>query len=325
MSNDSADSVGQKTPDDGVEAQTAWKTLDWFRVKCQGREFVDAPIYANGYQQMPISIEIRALDANGNVVTLSQSQLDGIKLIDFYDESSLPTAQYNPVFEYGWTVGREQGDGDAAATEAAPAGVQTVMRYLIAARSTNIKASAMVISPDGSTFKTNHTTTGPGHFDSWIQAIMVPEVVHTVDSFKIEREDELDSMWVDIDMYYIGFKDESLRIVRDLSNSHELNKPHYRWEKGGWRSKVHIAFAVGEKRSFRYPSNPPSGEEHLAPWFTVNKYSGKASVARISCWIYPNPSIAEHLEAFYWDQNGNRGKIMIRHSSDGNTIGLGPA
>lgn len=324
MSKHFADSAGHSLASRCGEAQAAWKTLDWFRIRCQGKEFVDAPIYANGYQQMPVAVEVRALDANCNVVTLSQSQLDGIKLIDFYDESSVPTAKYNPVFEYGWTVGRDQDDGDAATTEPAAVGVQTVMRYLVAARSTNIKVAAMVISPDGSTFKTNHTTTGPGHFNSWIQAIMVPPIVHTVDSFRIDREDELETMWVDIDMYYIAFKDESLRIVKELCNYHDLNTPHYRWEKGGWRSKVHIAFSLGEKRSFRYPDNPPSGEEHLAPWFTVNKYPGKASVARISCWIYPNPSIAEHIKVHYWDQNGNEGLIQIRHSSDGNTIGLGP-
>ncbi|WP_313460247.1 hypothetical protein [Stenotrophomonas sp.] len=327
MSRYSEESVGQETTGNCGEVQAAWKSLDWFRVRCQGREFVDAPLYANGYQQMPVAVEVRALDANGKAVTLSQSQLDSIKLIDFNDESSLPVVPHNPIFEYGWTVGRSQArgdtEGDSEAADPAPASVQTVMRYLVAARSTNIKVAAMIISPDGTPFKTNVHNPSAGHFESWIQAIMVPRIAHTVDAFKIVREDELGSMWVDIDMYYISFKDESLRIVKDQFTYHDADTPHYRWQKGDWRSKVHIAFSVGEQRRFRYPSNPPSGEEHLAPWFTVNKYPGKASVTRISCWIHPDPPVSENIRVHYWDQNGNEGLIQIRHSSDGNTISIG--
>lgn len=313
MSRQSEDAAGS-----AGDAQVAWKSIGFFRVICKGKEFAQAKIYANGYQQLPVQVNIRALDASGAIVKLSQSQLDGIKLIEYVGDVPLyPNKTLDPTFEYNWPVGLEGDQGESedsdATSDVDASEVQTVMRYLRVSRTTNIRIAATITSPDGVAYQTNR------QFDSWIDAIVVPPVQYGPGSVILEREDEIGGMFVDIDLYYIGF-DHPNRVARMETMYSEENEPHYhQGASGTYFSRTHIGYSLGNKRSVKYPA---SGDDERAPWFTVNKYPGKVTVARISNSFRPNSPVSKNLYMHVWDQNGNQALITVRPSSDGNTMSI---
>ena len=139
------------------------------------------------------------------------------------------------------------------------------------------------------------------------------------DEFGMSREDAFTNSTWDLDLYYIYFQDVNRRIVDSISYGPAGEEvPHYSWTKDNDHIH-HVTYRAGERRYVRHRS---CSDHSSYLTFYVNSRPGQATAARVRderpCGSYhSDPRVMGYI-----DQFGNESKVMIKGSSDGNTLHL---
>jgi len=307
---------------DGPLSNKPWKYLTKFEVTCQGREKVVCPVYANGRQQVPIQINIEARDEDGMVVDVNHSKLY-LNLVSYDDVDVFPSGlgrsgTEDSRFIYNWQVGPAGAGEDGAGPPEDVEGLQSAKQFITAKKVGTFKLAARCRSPDWVLFTTNSHNPGPGKFDSWVLVDAREPVGFPSSCFGMTRVNHISSSGWDVDLYYIYFTKENLRIVAswkyDVAGDDEA---HYSWIKDG-RQTRHIAYPAGARKDVTHSAC--ANDKYVI--IQTNLRPGQATVARIR---EPDPCgnfIYRSVVMGYIDQYGNESKVWIRGASDGNTLYL---
>ncbi|WP_145477412.1 hypothetical protein [Stenotrophomonas rhizophila] len=315
---------------DGPKSNKPWKYLSKFQVTCQGLEKVRCPVYANGRQQIPIQINIEARDEDGVVVDVNHGRLY-LNLVLYDDVEAFPSGlgrsgTEDPRFIYQWTTENLLATAGESEHESVPSegveSIQTVKQFVTANKVGTYKLGARCRSPGWVLFTTNTPNPPEGKFDSWVLVDARQPVAIGWDKFAITSpRDAHNSGPLDVDLYYVYFNDKdntALRIVDSIHYSAAPDTCHYAWIKGSFRMEQ-AAFRALHKRLVTYSSCGYSAT------FFVGERSGAADVGRIrNSNGKPCGNMSYHHGLVgYINQYGNESKVVIRASSDGNTISLG--
>lgn len=315
---------------DGPKSNKPWTHLTRFELTCQGMDKVRCPVYANGRQQIPVQITIVARDEDGVVVDVNHA---GLYLylclydnIDVFPTDLGRSGVQDSRFIYNWTTANatewagSSDDGLLPPEDTRQA--QVVKQYVSANKVGTYKLAVRCRSPGKVIFATNTPNPPPGKFDSWLLVDARQPVAIGWDKFAITSpRDAHNSGPLDVDLYYVYFNDKentALKIVDSIHYSENADICHYAWIKGSYRMEQ-AAFKVLNRRLVTYHSCG-----YYATFF-VGERPGSADVGRIRnsngkpC---GNKSYHHGLVG-YINQYGNESKVVIRASSDGNTISLG--
>jgi hypothetical protein len=79
-------------PQDNAQALPRWTHLSWFQIQYLGHttDNATAHVFRNGRQQVPIKILIEARNSNDEVVTLTNSELLTVTLVDYDTRQAMP-------------------------------------------------------------------------------------------------------------------------------------------------------------------------------------------------------------------------------------------
>lgn len=297
-----------------------WVRLSRFRITVQQRDKIIAPVYANGFQQVPVLIELIAHDASGNEVQLSEQELNGLQLIG-YEKSklrSLNIAALNPIYEYGWKVenGGTPGAGDSEGGDTTKQG-QTRTLYVSMTTIERVKVAAAITSTSGIQYATNTPNPGAGEFDSWIIVDGRYPIVHPWSDLVMHGPfDVIEMATMDVDMYYIAFKDDGLRIVFSEQFEGRSGEPFSSLPSGGWARKSFALFQPGDMQYAEFPAGIHT---------TINDRPGQACAARASTrGADSSPHLSHNGCINYFDQYGNMAPALVVVASDGDTMRLAP-
>ena len=307
------------------EPLTNWATISQFVVQVNKKSKVTAPIYANGRQEIPIEIIIQARDADGVAVNLTAAQLKSIRLIEYDTGSAVDHVSYtkDERYEYYWPEIHEDGAevqrGASAENDVSSGTAQSVFRYVHKIELSTTWIAAEIIAPSGAVFRTNTPNPSPGKFDSWIKLEARQKKIYDHTVLSISRVDEVNVPFWDVDLYYIKFKDLSMRIVFSIHLTSPGNEAHSSCRVGDNR-RAHIAYVRDSKRRVTF-----GGSDGLpAAEYYVNQRDGQATAARIQTWI--NYFGSRHHDAcmIYVDQYGNEARCMLcpNDGDDHNTMSL---
>ncbi|WP_314104575.1 hypothetical protein [uncultured Stenotrophomonas sp.] len=313
--------------EDGPKSNKPWKYLSKFQLTCQGYDKVRCTVYANGRQQVPIQINVEARDEDGVIVDVNHAGLY-LYLCKYDDIDVFPTelgrtATEDRRFVYDGTVqsastGVEASAGMVGAFEEDER-VQYVRQFVTAKKVGTYKLAVRCRSPDKVIFVTNTPNPPEGKFDSWLLIDAREPVPIRWEEFGMSREDAYNNSKWDLDLYYIYFKDANLRIVDSVSYGFPVNDmPHYSWNKGG-KQIHHVTYRANERRMVRHRScADPSNYLN----FYVNSRAGQATAARVTDTRPCGSFHSDPRVMGYIDQYGNESKVMIKGSSNGNTLHL---
>lgn len=325
MSTTSTSNAGSVAGSSGVD--TDWDDLMGFRLTVDNKEMSIARVYANGRQQIPFQVEVLAVK-NGKRVTLTDSQLKRITLVAYDTGASLRagvtvSSEKSPQYEYDWPLYSIEPFGGTAQPPrpAPPAEGQVQLLWVSCSSPGEFKVAAKITSPSGKTFTTNARSASGGKFDSWMNILTQPAIVYLWDALVMDdREDVITSADLDVDMYYIKFRDQKRRIVDSIHHIHAADSCFYSWPQPGWPRMSSIAFRTGEPRSVVFQSGVSSSCK-----LEVNARRGQANAARITHRSGQTiKQAAESGNVTYIDQYGNTVPAVIAVSADGNRLSLQP-
>lgn len=307
---------------------TDWATISHFEVLVNKRSKFNARVFANGWQQVPVEVLIQARDADGVAVSLTDAQLDSIRLIDYSTGDPIldVDSTHDERFVYHWDGIAAEDDGNQSAegsgNDAPKLMAQSEMRYVRKYAVSTNKVAAEITSPSGGVFRTNTPSPPAGKFDSWVnvQGMEVPRYDHT--DLIMERVDEVSNAVWDVDLYYIRFSSKDFRIVRSSHLDASGDSPHLNKIHNGSQSRFHIAFTAGGKRTITFA---PNGSMPGVT-FEVNKRVGEATAAR--CIVQRSLYYQEgRTDAclLYYNQYGNPARCALgnTYTNDYNMISLG--
>jgi len=313
--------------EDGPKSNKPWKYLSKFQLTCQGYDKVRCTVYANGRQQVPIHINVEARDEDGVIVDVNHA---GLYLylckyndIDYFPTELGRTPTEDPRFIYDGTVqsfseGAEACEGMPIPLEETER-VQHVKQFVTANRVGTYKLAVRCRSPDKVIFVTNTPNPPEGKFDSWLLIDAREPVPIPWDEFGMSREDYITSKTWDVDLYHIYFKDTNRKIVDSVRYGPAgEGVAHYSWTKDGDHIH-HVTYRAGNRRNVQHHSCSVPSDFIIFP---VNSRPGQATAARIKderpCGSYhSDPRVMGYI-----DQYGNESKVMIKGSSNGNTLHL---
>lgn len=178
------------------------------------------------------------------------------------------------------------------------------------------------ISKDDNT----HYVTDAGSFNSSITVESITPLRYDEDDFEMSRGDEISTEALDLDIYYLKFKNPKLRIVKSTPHDVAYNhNPHYRYcfkttVKRDYDKVAslltHYAFKVGPERTFTVAGST----------VTLNRRPGCMNIIRtITHQIYLQSLPKNEVKPSRWwifDQYGNERKIEITQTDNGNRIGF---
>lgn len=312
---------------DGPKSNKPWTYLSMFKVTCQGSDKIRCPVYANGRQQIPIQINIEARDEDGVVVDVNHGRLY-LNLVLYDDVEVFPkelgrSGSENSKYIYQWPIGNAPATACELTHGSLPfedvESTQTVMQFVTANKVGTYKLGARCRSPGWVLFTTTTPNPSQGKFDSWLLIDAREPVPMPWDEFGMSREDAYNSREWDLDLYYIYFKDVNLRIVDSVSYGSAVHDmPHYSWNKGG-KQIHHVTYRANERRMVRHRScADPSNYLN----FYVNSRAGQATAARVTDTRPCGSFHSDPRVMGYINQYGNESRVMIKGSSDGNTLHL---
>lgn len=309
------------TTEAGVEQRaTQWATLSKFEVTVQQRTKVTAPLYANGYQQVEVRVELIAHDAFGDEVFLTQEQLMNIRLIDYATSQHHKTVLQDTRFVYNWQVYGKSDEEQPQSGDPSTRGQEKNL-YVFRNQPGTLKLAAEITSPSGVIYRTNTTA---GNFDSWIIVEAREPLVHHWSALVMDGPVNLitNSSW-DVDMYYIRFSNNTpgtpaLRIVFSHHHGVPDGNAFYSWPKDGWARKNSVLYQLGAPQKMRFPKMHSSGID-----VPINDREGQACAARISARSdYGVQQSSSWGVITYIDQHGNKVPALVAPSSNGNTLSL---
>lgn len=306
-----------------VEPLVHWVTLNEFRLEVLGHTKVNARCYKNTRQQVPIKVTLDARNENGEQVSLTATQMQGITLC--YYESSEPMGGWsrkNNQYEYDFLPLREDGtELPLVEEDGLPGTTANTITLYMATSMIEKKVAASITSSTGVVYRSNtpNAQPGSGKFDSWINVVGVEVPIHQASAFAFERHDVRQGDRFDVDLYYLRFNDlnAKYRIKGSLHLDTPADHKHYSWDKDGWQEKACFAFAVDELRTISY--GQPNGGFH------INDKAGQANAARIATKMYWATHLDTDPRVVYYDQYGNPGMVRYVVSSNGNMMTIANA
>ncbi len=303
-----------------------WHSLSVFRVQIHKNTGVNAEVYANGLQQVPIEVVVQARDRNNVVVNLTQEQLmgvNGVRLIHYENNVGVPlcTHTHDARFVYEWNPTRDDGtelEPDAQTDEAPTSTGQIVKIYVRKKDLSSTWIAAEITSPSGAKFRTNTPNPTDGKFDSWVTIKGREPKIYPWNCSTMTSENAYNATYWDVDLYYIRFIDTKLRIVASRHYGYgDHDGYHYNWLKGG-NQTLHVCYGAGAARPVTHRSLAGTNSITL----NINKHPGQATASRIldardyGCVSYQGCVMG------YIDQHGNESKVFVRGTSDGNMLYL---
>lgn len=313
-----------------AQPRADWVTLSQFVVQINKQSEVNAQIYANGRQQVPIEVIIQARDKDGVAVNLTQEQLKGIRLIEYETEKAVADWSHkkNDLFVYEWPLTRDDGaevEPDAEPSETPEATAQPIMIYVKKTDATTTWIAAEITSPSGGIFRTNTPNPPAGKFDSWVKLHGRPPKVTNWEQFVISVPKRVvaNSDW-EVMLYYIYFADPNSRIVASINYQELKRGVHFTIDQYARKRVEQIAFVVGPQVSYVHRSGL-SNDRYTT--FTINDRSGQANAARVSDFTSMPYGYWNHQNGLmgYIDQHGNESKITLKAIADGGQEGVGGA
>ncbi|PYI02602.1 hypothetical protein BO78DRAFT_390102 [Aspergillus sclerotiicarbonarius CBS 121057] len=169
---------------------TLWEVIT-FTVQTSAVGNASDRLYANGQMQVPVIVSIRAIIGDtGASYHLTQSELQSIKLIDYYSRKELTGTWFYSTTE---NVFSHTLPGSRAPVEPIADGTQSIYFWVSSTKmeSTNIAAQ---ISQPGKDQPTIITTTG-GSFDSKVTLTAIQPVTYTTSNVTFTREDTAEGTW----------------------------------------------------------------------------------------------------------------------------------
>lgn len=328
--NDVIEAIG--AIDEGAEGQVDadWAAISKFEVMVNERSKINARVYANGNQQVPVKIVIEARDKDNVVVSLSPAQLRKIKLIDYHTNVVIDSVSHDmdARFVYQWEPSRDVESAEGITdipTLGTPdnpgASSQDIILYVTKTAVSTQKLAAEITSPSEGVFRTNTPDPTPGKFDSWINIQGVQQVHYNHTDLIMERVDDVTNDRWDVDLYYVKFCEADFQIVDSVHVDVDADKPHLHQPYGPYR-RFHIAFKAGARRTISYSS---WGIPTMS--FEVNKRPGQATAARITVHaLYFYPDSRREACVYYYNQYGNVAKCAFHntYANDYNVLTLGP-
>ncbi len=320
-------------PDDQV-VRADWVTLSVFEVSCQNREKVNAPVYSNRRQQVPITVRIEARDVNGVAVRLTEQQLSEIRLIDYDD----PDREFfggvtpDPRYVYNHNVSLVGNHAMDTSEERPDANsIQSITRHLRwQPIYYTVKLAAEIKSPRGVVYRTNVANAVPGEFDSWVNVVGIEPVRFGVSDMEVARHNQMDAP--DVDLYYVKFKDNRYYIA---SQAYFYDPYESGSHAASGRDSGQVKFCVlnnNGKWYYQFFYADLSVKQVEYNWhgikvsFPVNQKQGQSTFARLSLPLLPldwgDQKFSHAQEVIYYNQHGNSARVQMRPVEGGNEMRL---
>lgn len=324
---------GQSTLSDGQIARANWVTLSVFEVTCQNRDKVNAPVYLNGLQQVPIRVRIEARDGNGIPVSLTEQQLREIKLFEYDNPGREFLGMLTPgMFLYNHTVSPAgESAEDKSDEEADVDSIQSITRYLAFREIQALKLAATITSPLGVVYRTNVANPNPamGEFDSWVNVVGVEPVRFGASDMEVVHHNQMDAP--DVDLYFVKFRDNRFYIMDDAyyadylsdgGRGDERNSGQVNFcalnHSGNWYTQFFYLLGDQKQVTYRFWGIPFS--------FPVNQKEGQSTFARITTPLTPVEGVTQEFHraqrVVYYNQHGNSALVQMRPVDGGNRMEL---
>jgi len=286
-------------------------------------------VYGNGRQQLEATVSVTP---NKNK-PLTAEQLASITLVTFDDDGVYrelggalhASPERNPLYEYF------AASGNAPSNLELGSNVRRKRFYISSSRRGGSLDQVFArISRDENT----HHVTGVDSFKTSIIIESITPVHYDENDFELSAEDELTTDTIDVDIYYLKFKNPRLRIVKARPYTEYYGEPwndyynadaHYRYcyatRTGAehaiiasWRT--HYAFEVGPRRPFTLWNNT----------VFLNRIPGQMNFVRTitherAYTLRPQGESQRSIWGLF-DQYGNERKIEVTQTDDGNRIGF---
>jgi hypothetical protein len=316
-------------PKKGTTAKTVatWTYLDWFQILTEEHHednFITS-VFNNGNQQVPVTIILTARNSNGELHTLTASELQGLQIIDYYTSQPIEsTRNRDPRFDYysSQLPVKQKRDSKPKANQ------QAIHLWVIPRSSETIRIAAKITPPGSSIpFTTNTNAVAPGgaptdgKFNSSFSIKPVTPPVYSMVDFDMVRFDATGNTEYDVDLYQISFKNPNLKIRYMRHHSGTAGHYHYCWYKDK-QYKFQIAYQAGSPYVARFAS--PGHEYQGYIDFLVNSPDGTATAARvIDKYVSEGEFTPTHRSAqvSYFDNFGTESRsFWLNNSTDGNYI-----
>lgn len=311
----------------------SWTYLDWFQIITEEHyeDHYRTPVFRNGRQQVPIAIHLTARNALGEFHTITEIEMQSLRIIDYYTGSTISHEWRKNEFDYYRDyVGFLDKSEDTLNTsteikdigEPAPrAGLQVIYLWITTESPEVLRIGARITAPDGTLFSTNSPNAAPGggptngKFNSSLSVVSMAPIRYTLADFKMEGSN-LISDALDVDYYRISFIHPRLRIVQSIQHTPPtMPAPYY--QSGFSPFFFQIFYEAGPPRREAFSHHGFSVE------YDINVPEGTATAVRI---VGIGGHIEErrnHAQITLIDNFGNESdRLWLNPSSTGNWIYL---
>lgn len=298
-------------------------TLDFFQIRGLNRDQDNTPctLYANGYQQTPITVLLRARNSRGEIIEVPDEIFQQVEFIDYNTGARLSSSQYsiatdrNPRFDY-------HPSNFTSRSANFPGQGSSKTFYLSTKAVGTIKLGAR-LTYGGRTYRTNDRATAPGgdvsngrsNSSASLHGIS-QDYTFRADRFSVERVDLKNGDNWDLDRYELRFTDPSYQIRSSEHTPSHRNDWHYRRESRGFYQQA--AYEVNDTREIIYPYLTITNRRIEFP---INTPRGVAHAVRLRTRLGPpSPKRNGSTKVTYVDQFGNRHPLWLNPIDGGNRL-----
>ncbi|HEY0288124.1 MAG TPA: hypothetical protein VGC62_14100 [Pseudomonas sp.] len=285
-------------------------------------------VFGNGRQQLEATVIV----APRNHGTITDKQLASIALVTLDDDGVYreltgglkASLNRDPLYQYFADTG-------SAPSNLEIRGPVRRKRFYISSSRTGGSLDRVYarISKDESTY---HVTDG-GAFNSSIIIESITPRRYDENDFELSAVNELSTDRVDMDLYYLKFKNPQYQIVKSTPYTEYYSEPYDSFYNDDWYYRycyetrsdagqnviaswyTHYAFEVGPKRAFTAGTNS----------ITLNRRAGQMNLVRATTHEVSYNRPQNESERSVWgviDQYGNERKIEFIQTDEGNRIGF---
>ncbi|MEB0042288.1 MULTISPECIES: hypothetical protein [unclassified Pseudomonas] len=274
------------------ESGVSWATLSWFQITYNQRtqDNSTAHVYRNGRQQVPITVIIEARNANNEIVTLENGELERISFCHYQTGIELSTLSQtrHPEYDYYpestlYTSEPDRTDSSSQPIDEVKSKENTVQRQQIIRWYTTtspdtVRIAASITSPNGDTFHTHSPEVDSGgkptggKFNSSLTVQPQTPIVFGASAFNAFRRDANGNDHFDVDLYDIYFINPQYKIRNSVHYTVQADKWHYSWNKSD-SNKVQTAYKADRCRIVTFKTFVPTNNYSIT--FYVNEFFGK--------------------------------------------------
>ncbi|QCI10931.1 hypothetical protein E6B08_05710 [Pseudomonas putida] len=302
--------------------------LDFFQVRGlnSDQDNTQCVLYANGYQQTPITVVVGARNHRGEIIEVPDHILDQVEFIDYNTGARLPPSQYsisrfkNPCFDFHPSNFTARHFTSRNANFSGQGSSRTFYLSTKAVGTTKLGAR---LTYGGRTYHTNNRATATGgdvisgrsNSSASLRGLS-QDYTFRADRFSVERVDLKSGDNWDLDRYELRFSDPNYQIRYSEHTPSHQNNWHYRRESRGFYQQA--AYQVNDTREIIYP-NLTITNRRIA--FPINTPRGVAHAIRLRTRLGPpSPKRNGSTKVTYVDQYGNRHPLWLNPAAGGNLL-----